>query len=185
MEERKTPSLAKKTDCAFGKKVYLLGKDKDGYYVWLEAPRWALGWYWGFGYIERYLDNKKPSNAVDIDSHMHWNSEIIGADKKKTEKLNCSTMKRETQTEYCYHINENADFIMTTLTDRESWELSELMQSFYDLKKAAEVLGRGGSNVTKNLAADSIKNEDMAEKINQEILPALFEKIDQLLSPKQ
>jgi len=59
---------------AFGKDVYLLGKDKHGIYYWLESPKWDCGWYWGFGYIETYTNNKQPQLAKDINSHEHANN---------------------------------------------------------------------------------------------------------------
>ena len=37
---------------AFGKKIYLLGKDAEGVKYWLEEASWDCNWYYGFGYIE-------------------------------------------------------------------------------------------------------------------------------------
>jgi hypothetical protein len=36
--------IAKRKDRAFGKDIFLLGKDSDGYTVWLEEPKWDCGW---------------------------------------------------------------------------------------------------------------------------------------------
>lgn len=65
--------------------------------------------------------------------------------------------------------------------DEGLWEFCELMQTFYNLKKTTEVLGRGGSHYKKNPIADIIKNEKEAERINKEVLPKLFDKVYELL----
>ncbi len=59
--------MQKQMDHAFNKDVYLLGKDSEGISYWLEAPSWDCGWYWGFGYVETYRSNRKPSTARDIE----------------------------------------------------------------------------------------------------------------------
>ena len=65
----KTKELIKKEkDHAFGKDVYLLGKDAEGVKYWLESPSWDCGWYWGFGYVETYQRNWRPSLARDIEA---------------------------------------------------------------------------------------------------------------------
>jgi hypothetical protein len=47
--------LSKRKSHAFGKDIYLIGKDKSGTNYWLESPSWDCDWYWGFGYIETYV----------------------------------------------------------------------------------------------------------------------------------
>lgn len=51
------------------------------------------------------------------------------------------------------------------------------MKTFYSLQDTAEVLGRGGSHYTKNPIAELIKNPAEVERINGEIMPALFDAI--------
>ena len=70
-----TKTLPKTKDKAFGKEVYLLGRDNEGIKYWLEEPKWDCEWYWGFGYIETYSGNRKPSIAIDISSHQHASGE--------------------------------------------------------------------------------------------------------------
>jgi len=156
-----------------GKKVYLLGKDKSGDYVWLEAPSWDCNWYWGFGYIERYFDNKRPSKAEDISSHSHWDSEIIG----------------NIEGEYRHHLNTNPNIVESVLTDAESWKLAELMKSYYILKETADFFKHGGSHLSENPLKNFLlifnKNEELTKKINEVLLPAIFKEIDELLTPKQ
>lgn len=64
--------MNKKKSFAFGKDIYLLGRDKYGTFYWLEAPSWNCGWYWGFGYVETYTNNRSPKNSKDISSHSHF-----------------------------------------------------------------------------------------------------------------
>lgn len=158
--------LQKRKNHAFGKDIYFLGTDKDGVNYWLEAAKWNCDWYWGFGYIETYTNNKYPSRSRDIQSHSHWDNSIVGK-----------------QDQYVHHINENKMFIETVLTENESWELSELMESFYALKNAAEVLGRGSSHISKNPCAEIIKNEDEVKRINEIVLPAIFAEVYKILTP--
>lgn len=162
--------MKKRTTTAFGKKIYLLAEDKDGTKYWLEAPSWDCRWYWGFGYIETYTNNEKPAIARDIQSHQHWDGFITGPREKGG---------------YIHHINENPDFFKTTLTEKESWEMAELMKSFYTLEEAAAFFGRGGSHITTSPISESLTNKEITEKINTEYLPAIFKEIDRLLTPDE
>ena len=40
--------MNKRVSKAFGKKIFLLGRNKYGENVWLEEARWDCDWYWGF-----------------------------------------------------------------------------------------------------------------------------------------
>lgn len=171
--------INKKTSVAFGKKIYLLGIDNDNRLVWIEAPKWDCGWYWGFGYIERYTNNKNPSKAKDIESHSHFQGEIVG----QQEFYNHEKQVFQ-KGEYIHHLNENPNFKASVLTDGESWLLSELMSSFYILQKTAEFFKDGKSNLTDNPLKESFKRQDWRKEINEKMLPLLFKKIDELLSPK-
>ena len=155
----------------FGNELYLLGQDKDGYNVYLELPKWDCGWYWGFGYIETYTNKTDPTTAYDINSHSHWNYAIVG--------------KIEGCSGYIYHINQNPDFISTVLSDKESWELAELMSRFYTLREAAEVFYRGGSHITNSTKYASCKWKEGYNMINQVMLPAVFKRIDKILRPRK
>ena len=160
--------MEKRISRAFRKKVYLLGKDKDNYLVWLEEPMWDCGWYWGFGYIERYTNrNGNPVNARDISSHTHWTSEIVGP---------------IGENKYIHHMNENPLFETTTLKDNESWKLSDLMKSFYTLRQTAELFHSGNSHLTSTSPL-SLKNPNLEDHINKNLLPKVFKEIDKILSP--
>ena len=73
--------MEKKTSKAFGKKVWLLGQDKDGINYWLEEPSWDCGWYYGFGFVETYTHNTRPDLARDINSHQHFDSLFLNGPK--------------------------------------------------------------------------------------------------------
>lgn len=173
--------IPKRKDRAFGKDVYLLGIDKDGQYVWLEQATWDCGWYWGFGYIERYNigRGKNPHLASDIRSHTHWDSGIIG----KHEKYDFEKKAFVLSSDYIHHINEHPDFKATTLSEKESWKLSEYMSTVYTLKESAEMFGRGGSHLSSDdYEEEVVRREEWAKEINEVILPKLFNAIYVLLS---
>ena len=73
-------SLKKKTINKFGKH-YLLGVNKDGKHVYLEEPSWDCGWYWGFGYLHGYTNDKAPELSRDISFHTHFDSMFLGGRK--------------------------------------------------------------------------------------------------------
>lgn len=103
--------MKKKISHAFGKDVYLLGMSKENNrYLWLEAPSWDCGWYWGFGYVEQYTNHKAPDKAKDTRMHTHWDS---------------------------LH-NEGNPFKETTFNKEEYKELKELFNRFYSLKEGAD-----------------------------------------------
>jgi hypothetical protein len=179
--ENQKKLIPKQIDMAFGrKKVYLLGRDKNKQKVWLEAPSWDCGWYWGFGYIERYESNRAPSLARDINSHSHWDSEIVGQMKHYDFE-----QKKDILDAFVHHLNENPNFIETTLTDDESWKLAELMKSFYLLKESASFFGSGSAGITDNPIREQLKNKRISKRINEVMLPAIFKEIDEILSPKK
>ena len=130
--------MEKKTSKAFGKTVWLLGKDKDGISYWLEAPSWDCGWYWGFGYVETYTNNRNPEKSRDISSHQHFNNMFLNGPK-------CS---RDMFKEF---------FVETPLSDDEIWELVDYMQTFYTLKSAAELFRHGYSWQTSRAKIEAWK----------------------------
>lgn len=155
--------LQKKTTYAFNKKIYLLGQDSDGTNYYLEAPSWDCGRYWGFGYIETYTNNKNPAKAKDIRTHQHFDGLFLHGNK-------------------CAYDLFKEFFTCTPLNDSEIWLLLDYMKTFYTLRESAELFGRGYSFFTERAKIDTLKETDTADKINNDYLPALFEKIDNLLS---
>lgn len=161
------------------KTVYLLGADKDGILYWIEEASWNCGWYWVFGYVETYTNNAKPQISRDIQSHQHFDG-FIG----KQESYNLEKRCWQLSSNYVHHLNdEHSVFAETVLTDNESWQLSELMKRFYILKETAELFGRGGAYISE--ADENLKRPEIVKEINEVILPALFEEVYSLLSPKE
>lgn len=160
--------IDKKKDRAFRKDIYLLGTDADGTKYWLEAPKWDCGWYWGFGYVETYTNNNNPSKSKDIQNHQHIDSSFIGevGDGNK----------------YIHNIYDAPLLVCTTFTKDEGWELSELFEQFYFLKKAAENFGRGKCNIS-NTSAPDWTDTALCEKINQTLIPPVTARILEILSP--
>lgn len=155
--------MKKKKSFAFGKTIYFLGVNDYGENVWLEEATWDCGWYWGFGYLETYTNNRNPSKSKDISSHTHFDSICF----------------KEVNGKYIYHINE---ILSTPLSDSESWELSDLMKRFYSLKETAAIFTNGNGHYSSENSHDS-KNEEMAKYINAKELPKIFQAIYKILSP--
>jgi hypothetical protein len=146
----------------FTNKIKLGVVDRES--IWLSPPSWDCGWYWGFG----YLGNKNCHYHVDglkkIETYNHetksWNHKSV----------NLFDGFKE-------HFGES--FIIKN--DNDLWLLCELFQTFYTLKETAELLGRGGSHYTTNPLAELITNKDEVTRINETIMPALFDRIYDLL----
>ena len=154
--------MEKKTSYAFGKTIYLLGEDKDGVKYWLEQGSWDCDWYWGFGYIETYTNNKNPSRSKDISSHEHFDSKI----------LNAGT--------YCFDTFKEI-FVKTPLNDKEIWTLCELMKTFYTLEKTSELYYKGSSHITNNPSKDLLKNDEEYQRINKILIPNIMEEVYKIL----
>ena len=65
--------------------------------------------------------------------------------------------------------------------DKDIWTLAELFGTFYTLKEAAEVLEHGCSYYTTNPCKDTIINKGEVERINNVVLPAIFDEIYKIL----
>lgn len=157
--------LAKRKEHAFKKDIYLLGERKgDKKLVWLEAPSWDCGWYWGFGYLETYTNNQNPQFARDIFSHSHFDTEILNGDSYSFE-------------------NFKNYFNDTTLTDDEIWKICDYMMSFYTLKKAATLFKNGNSHQTERATIETMQDSEIENTINKIKIPKLFNKIIDLLTP--
>lgn len=155
--------MKKKKTFAFGKNVYLLGKDSNGIAYWLEEASWSCGWYWGLGYVETYTNNDHPNMSRDIDSHRHFDSLIFdNGDAKAFDKF-------------------KAYFVETPFNDEEIWKILEILKSLYLMKKYAEMLHSGGAHISKNPCCDLIKNENESNHINKEIIPALNKELYNIL----
>ena len=153
--------MEKKTSKAFGKKVWLLGKDKDGINYWLEEPSWDCGWYYGFGFVETYTHNTRPDLARDINSHQHFDSLFLNGPK-------CS---KDMFKEF---------FVETPLSDDEIWELVDYMKTFYTLKSVAELFKHGYSWQTSKAKIDQLQSDEQNDLVNKVLLPEVFKRIEKL-----
>ena len=72
------------------------------------------------------------------------------------------------------------DYDLNPKIKAKLWDFCELVKTAYVLKETAEVLGRGGSHYTKNVCASIIKNTDEVKRINEIVLPAIFEKLNNI-----
>ena len=154
-------TIEKVASHAFGKDVYLFGIDKEGIAYWLEQPTWDCGWYWGCGYVETYTNNLQPNKAIDINSHQHFDGLFLG----------------KHMFDYWHEFFEES-----TLNDEEIWQLWDYMKSIYTLKATAELFGRGYSHITERAKCEAVKDTELCKRINEEMLPALFERVKQLLT---
>lgn len=73
-----------------------------------------------------------------------------------------------------------ADYSLSPKIEKNLWEFCELFTTAYALKQTAEVLGRGGSHYTTNPLADLIINKREVKRINEKLLPAIFNKLNEL-----
>ena len=155
--------LQKTKTMAFGKSIYLLGEDANGVRYWLERAQFDCDWYWGIGYVETYTNNKAPHLARDIASHQHFNGLFLNGSK-------------------CCIDLFNDLLVNTPLNDSEKWQLLELMQSAYTMRKYSDMLYTHGAHITHNVCGDTIANDSEYERINKIALPAILEEIYKLLS---
>jgi len=129
--------------------------ENEGEKIYLSAPSWDCNWYWGFGYIG------------NNNCHYH----IDGLTKKENAHLFDAFKK---------HFGKSL-----VVRDSQLWTLCELFETFYNLKNAAEVLGSGSSNMSANPCKDLIINKDEVIRINNIVLPQIFEEIYKILIPAQ
>lgn len=145
-----------------GEKNYLLGKDKDGINYWLVAPSWDCGWYWGFGYVRTYTNNRCPEKSKDMRSHQHFGHLF----------LNENASARDAFKDF---------FAETPLTDDEIWQLVDYMKTFYTLKSVAQLFKYGHSWQSEKAKIDALENEETADLVNKSWLPEVFKRIEALL----
>ena len=66
--------------------------------------------------------------------------------------------------------------------DKDIWTFVELIQTFYHLQESAEVFGRGGSHCIYNPCKNIIINKEIVTRINNIIIPAIFEETYKILN---
>ena len=134
----------------------------------LSAPSWDCDWYWGFG----YLGNR--------DLHYH----LSGYQSKdhfftlKDDSYKSITEQRNKNMYDCL----NEDYNLNPKIKDNLWSFCELVATAHILTETAEILGRGGSHYTKNICAGVIMNKDEVKRINEIVLPAIFDAIYKIIS---
>jgi len=63
------------------------------------------------------------------------------------------------------------------IKESDIWVFAELFSTFYVLRETAEILSRGGSHLTSNPCSEIIINKTEVERINNTVLPAIFDEI--------
>ncbi len=154
--------IDKKIVNGYNGKMFFLGKGKDGLFYYLEEPSWDCGWYWGFGYMEGFSQNKIDSGHHQ--AHTHVDSTFFDS--------RCSMYDKFKEF-----------FETTTLMEDEIWKLLEYHSTLYTLKEMSGITYCGGSHITSKVEV-SLKDDKLYARINQEMMPAVFEDLYKLLTPK-
>lgn len=131
--------------------------------VFIERPSWDCGWYWGFGYLERWNTRKG-----DIDFHTHIDSQFS----KNKDGRSCSWYEG---------MKDMFDQGDVFVDDHDRWKFLEIVKTIYNLKMTAEVLGRGGSHYGNNPLSEEIKNHDEVRRINEVLIPKLIDEMYKVL----
>lgn len=150
-----------------GKDKVFFGTNKEtNERIYISKPSWDCDWYWGFG----YLGNKNCHYHLDAYQSKDQCFKLEdGSYKVLTEKRNI-----------CMYDALLEDYNLNPKIKKNLWEFCELVLTAYTLKKTAETLGRGGSNMTTNPCADLIKNPEEVKRINEVVLPAVFNKLNEI-----
>lgn len=141
---------------------YLLGKNENGEQVYLVKESWNCDWYWGFGYLVTFTNDSDPEKSKDYKIWTHVSSKFFN-------------------NKDCWDA-WNKYFTERVLSDKESWTFLELMRTFYHLQTYARVARYGSSDIATNPCGWIIKHPLEADRINKEVMPAIFKEVEKLLS---
>lgn len=159
-------------------KVFFGTRKKDGAPIYLSKPSFDCGWYWSFGYLGNAREHYHLESYAKKDHHLNLED---GSFKLLTEARNIS-MYDALLEDYSLNPNILGPIDKFNLYHR-LYTFCELALTAYALKEAAEVLGRGGSHMTSNPCAGIIKNPEEVKRINEIVLPAIFNQIAELIEP--
>lgn len=151
--------IKKMMDIRNGKKNFFLGLNKNGDKMWLVAPSWDCGWYWGLGYINIYQQNWMPSKARDILCSTHFDYEFPSSDS---------------------FVDEFND---TPFTENEKWKIYEYMRELYILRKYSDMMNIGGAHITtgSNTLKDNEENYKEYNRINNILIPNVWKELETIL----
>ena len=142
------------------KKFYLLGIDKCGDKVYLQAPKFDCGWYWAFGYIEVF-DNDKKSDLI---CHCHANNFLSLWNKYYAEEKQYPFISKP------------------VFSEDDGWKLSELFKRFYLFKDLAELYRAGYCGITR--IDNSLENLNLWARVNKDIIPNIIYEVLKILDDK-
>lgn len=147
---------------AFGKRQYLLGRDKDGTLYWLREALFYNDSYWGMGYINTFTNNERPDLSDDIKSIQCFDGLFMH------KMINM-------------HDRMELFFEEMTLSGKELWTLCELMESLYAVKEYSDMIRNGGDHYGINPCREVMKNAKEYERINKIVIPKILSEIYKLL----
>lgn len=126
-----------------GDELALLGKTEEGDKVYLRKAEYACDWYFSFGNLEIYEENKvKPSTMTHWDSYFTGSSHVEPSDIK--DKL-----------------------VETPFEDETLWILCDWMKTFYALKEVSGIYNRGNSHLSTGTHGE-IEDEDKKREIDHD-----------------
>jgi|GEM_PF-2014106 len=172
--------LKKQVSFAFHKKIYLLGQDNKGIKYWLEEPSWEYDWYWEFGYIQTYTNNRSPYLSKDVTFNSHFSSFVGEQEEYDYDKGYLIKGK------YIHNVYDSPKLAKTVFNETEGWKLTELFKQFYLSNETADFCHQGstGTDTIKEITRNkSIK--DCWKLINFQIIPAITKEILKTLTPKK
>lgn len=169
--------LKKKVCNILGKKYFLLGKHNEGTKIWLEAPTYDCVRHWVFGEIKTFSNNVRPETSKETIASSPINVNLIG------------------------YVGTDNEFIAnpfnapclnggTTFSEDEGNELAELFTRFYTLQDASKLFYFGNSGLFDNPNVSTVKHNkencmEMFGYINNTMLPDIFNRIEEILTPTQ
>lgn len=137
-----------------GTNKVLLGTNEQGEKIFITKPEWDCNWYWSFG----YLGNKNCH--YQLNNYQNKNNKI-----RNKNMYDCLT----------------DDYKLNPKIEENLWQFCELALTIYTLKEAAEVIGLGGSHMTKNYCEDIIKNPEETKRLNEVVIPTLCQTLWNLI----
>ena len=127
--------------------------NRDGERIYLSRPSFDCNWYWGFG----YLGNRN--------CHYHLN----GVTEGKNINFRDAVLA---------HFGDS--FVIKD--ERDVWTFSEIVLTIYTLKDTAELFHLGGSHMTTNPDAATLKAKgEWLTEINEVLIPRQIEELYKIL----
>lgn len=155
--------MEKKVITWHGRKFYLLGRDHDGIYHWIEEGSFDCDWYWGIGYIKTFSNNKNPHLSNDIRSHNHFDFLFLKGNVDAFDRI-------------------KSFFDETPFSDKEIWKICELMNAMYIARHYSDMLHRHGSGYTTNPVRDVVTNDTEYKRINEKVIPVMLNALYEIMS---